>query len=108
MVYTGICGLFFSVYLKMNLGFVAAALIGLAILPLPYGYYTFLRIAITGISAYLAYLRKHNKDRRFYILVAIAILFNPLIPIHFPREIWMPIDIILAIYFLIVGRRLNK
>ena len=92
----------------MNLGFIAAALIGLAILPLPYGYYTFLRIAITGISVYLAYLQKHNKDRRFYILVAIAILFNPIIPIHFPREIWMPIDIILAIYFFMIGRNKNK
>ena len=92
----------------MNLGFVAAALIGLAILPLPYGYYTFLRIAITGISAYLVYLRKDNKDKSFYVLIAIAILFNPLIPIHLPREIWIPIDIILAIYFFIIGRNLNK
>ena len=92
----------------MNLGFVAAALIGLAILPLPYGYYTFLRLAVTGISAYLAYLRKDNKDKSFYVLIAIAILFNPLIPIHFPREVWMPIDIILAIYFFVIGRKLNK
>ena len=92
----------------MNLGFVAAALIGLAILPLPYGYYTFLRIAITGISAYLVYLRKDNKDKSFYVLIAIAILFNPLIPIHFPREVWIPIDIILAIYFFLVGKNLNN
>ena len=92
----------------MNLGFVAAALIGLAILPLPYGYYTFLRIAITGISAYLVYLRKDNKDKSFYVIIAIAILFNPLIPIHLPREVWIPIDIILAIYFFIIGRNLNK
>jgi len=92
----------------MNLGFVAAALIGLAILPLPYGYYTFLRLAVTGISAYLAYLQKENKDKSFYLLIAIAILFNPLIPIHLPREVWIPIDIILAIYFFIIGRNLNK
>ena len=33
----------------------------------------------------------------------IAVLFNPLIPIHLSREIWQPIDVVCATLFVVIA-----
>jgi len=32
-------------------------------------------------------------------MLGIAALFNPLIPVHLSKEIWLPIDVLVGIYF---------
>lgn len=79
---------------------IACGLLLLSIASLPYGYYQFLRIAITiiaGINAF-SVIEKENK-LLLIIFLAIAILFNPIIPIHFDKDNWIPIDLILGIFF---------
>jgi len=68
----------------------------------PYGYYQFLRWLILGVSGYSAYLA-YNSGRKIWagIFGLIAILFNPFIPFYLSRSTWQPIDIIVAIIFLI-------
>lgn len=70
----------------------------------PYGYYTLLRIVVTGIAIYYAYyLYEIVKERNFWFwsLVVIAILFNPIIPIYlYDKTIWGFIDVIVAIFFI--------
>jgi hypothetical protein len=36
------------------------------------------------------------------------LLFNPLIPIYLEKETWIPIDIIVAVFFLIYWRLFNR
>ena len=68
----------------------------------PYGYYVLLRwiVALTALSLLrLAYESK----RTFWLfpMGIVAILFNPIIPIHLNKETWVVIDFIIAILFLI-------
>jgi|TARA_B110000902_G_scaffold257870_1_gene326681 hypothetical protein len=75
--------------------------IGLADLPI--GYYTFLRIVVT-IGAVSVIVTEFENGINFWIIVfgIIAIVFNPLIPIYLNnKDIWMPIDVLAAILFLI-------
>ena len=79
---------------------IACGLLLLAVASLPYGYYRFLRIAITiiaGINAISVY-EKDNKVL-FIVFIAIAILFNPLIPIYLDKATWTPIDLITGLFF---------
>lgn len=75
----------------------ATALLLIALLEMPYGYYTFLRIAVFLAAAFGAY-RATNLDNPSWAigLVMIAILFNPFIPFGFNRDTWLVLNIITA------------
>ena len=74
----------------------------LAVLELPYGFYTFLRLVVCIYSVLVAVLAfKQDKGIWIIPLVLIALLFNPLIPVYFEKEIWIVLDIIVAVFFLI-------
>ncbi len=75
--------------------FCAAALLLLALLPWPYAYYQLLRWACCAVFAFSAHAEwKH--PRRAWPLVILAVLFNPLAPIHLTRPVWAVLDIIAA------------
>jgi len=87
---------------------ITAGLLFLAIFQLPYGYYQFLRLFVTivsGISAFAAY--KNNNQELAIIFALVLILFNPLIPIYLSKGIWIPIDIIIGIFYGINGYNEN-
>ncbi|TFB08818.1 hypothetical protein E3V08_02465 [Candidatus Atribacteria bacterium MT.SAG.1] len=71
----------------------------------PYGYYTLLRW-ITCIASTLVIFQAFEKniDWAKVVFIVIAILFNPLAPIHLSRSTWIPIDIITAIFFISATR----
>jgi len=88
---------------------IAAFLLLTAILPMPYGYYKFLRIAITIISGYSAVEEHENKNSfMFWFFLLTAIMYNPLIPIYLTREIWLPINIIGIIGFVVLEFKKKK
>lgn len=70
----------------------------------PYGYYEFLRLMVTIISGYYAYwVFKRSVEKTFWFwgLLTIAILFNPIFPIHLgDKDIWANLDVISALFFL--------
>lgn len=77
-----------------------ACAVALAVAPMdwPYGYYQFMRLAVTGVSIWMALIASRQGNGGWSILGwALALLFNPLIPIHLDRETWMPIDWIAAV-----------
>jgi hypothetical protein len=79
---------------------ISCLLLLIAIAPMPYGYYQFLRITITvvtGINAYDLYQKKQNNW--LVAFVAIVILYNPIIVIHLDKAIWKPINIVTAVFF---------
>ncbi len=81
--------------------FGAAVLLVAAIAKWPYGYYTLLRwvtCATAIFIAYKAYLWKGNWAAWLFGLI--AVLFNPLLPIHLSRRIWRPIDLTVAALFV--------
>jgi hypothetical protein len=76
---------------------IVGALLLIAILPLPYGYYTLLRLAVFLSGLFLAYFLYEKKQPNWSIVfVVIALLFNPIIPVYLSRELWLPIDLVSA------------
>lgn len=70
-----------------------------ALFDLPYGYYTILRIIITGLACIGIYKSVLMNYKLFTIGFTIsAIIFNPLIPISFEQETWQFIDVVTALY----------
>jgi len=79
----------------------AAAFLLLAALDLPYGYYTLLRVVVCGVSVYVAYCGcKWSKPWATWVLGLVAVLFNPLILVHLPKEVWRAIDLATASIFV--------
>ena len=67
----------------------------------PYGYYVLLRWIVTASAIFLIWVA-HNLQKQswLWLMVVIAILFNPIVPIHLDKEMWIVIDFIVAILFL--------
>ena len=74
----------------------------LAIPKLPYGYYILLRWVITISALFSAWVANNFEDKFWVFLMGgIAILFNPIVPVHLTKEIWIIIDFIVAVLFLV-------
>jgi hypothetical protein len=72
---------------------IAACALFLAIGRWPYSYYQILRWAVCIIAAYGAF-RAFDLGRNAWAwtFVALAVLFNPIAPIHFARDTWKALD----------------
>jgi hypothetical protein len=73
----------------------SAVLLFAALLPLPIGYYTILRLSITVAALLSIY---HDRDTGInawnVVFGMIAIVFNPIAPVYFnDRDIWSVIDV---------------
>lgn len=82
-------------------------LIGMA--EMPYGYYTLLRLVITGVflmAALIAYDRKIAFLPWIYLLF--AIVFNPLVKVHFEKEVWAWIDLAASILLVSTVRKISR
>tara|TARA_Y100000294_G_scaffold173916_1_gene190972 strand:+ start:124 stop:801 length:678 start_codon:yes stop_codon:yes gene_type:complete len=86
---------------------IAAAMLMIATLPLPIEFYTLLRIVVCVAAAYSAYCFFDKKiPQSGLILVLIAIVWNPLIPIYlYDKFIWILLDISAAIYMFLLSRK---
>lgn len=96
---------------KIRPAFVIIAVLSLiALFPLPYGYYMFLRIAVTlGSGAAIYYGFKQERVPSWaWASIVTAILFNPIIPIHLTREIWMIFNIASAVLFGTIAYRVKE
>lgn len=81
--------------------YIVAAMLLLGAMPLPYGYYTLLRIVACGFFAWAAFISYEREYSVFpWIFGLLAIVFNPLIKIYLPKEIWMFIDAASAIFIV--------
>ena len=77
--------------------YLAVALL-ICLAPMPYGYYTLIRMLATlvfGIYAYRCYMAK--KEGLTCIFVTLALLFQPFIKVALGRIVWNIIDVIVAI-----------
>ena len=80
---------------------ICSGLLLVALVNLPIGYYTILRIVVT-IGAVTVVITEFENGINFWVITfgLIAILFNPLVPVYLnDKDAWFPIDIIAAIIF---------
>ena len=76
---------------------------------LPYGYFNLLRLVVCGTSIFnIMQLDKDENKVLYWIFIFIAILFNPLIPIHLERDIWLGIDLLCFIPMGMAAFKLKK
>lgn len=90
----------------MYLPWIAFTVLIIALIPgLPYGYYQLLRWVVCGFSCYGALL-SHQRNRQSWkwVFVGLAVLFNPLLPVHLSRQIWFPLDIAASIVFAVSSK----
>ena len=80
-----------------------AAVLLLCLAPMPYGYYTLVRILATvvfGIYAYRCFLTK--KEGLTWAFVTLALLFQPFAKVGLGRTVWNIIDVIVAIGLIVL------
>lgn len=80
----------------------SAAMI-MAILPLPYGFYTLLRVATFVASIYFAIQLWERERFIAYGLAFAALLFNPIWPVGLSRDIWAVFNMAGACLFATVA-----
>ena len=81
-----------------------AAILLLCVFPLPYGFFTIVRVVTTIISCYLAYTYFTQDKKELAITFAIiAVLFQPFIKFALGREIWLVVDIIVSILLIVLA-----
>jgi hypothetical protein len=79
---------------------VPAAMLLAAPVRWPYVYYRLLRWVVFVCCAIISYRLYERRDFTIWFvgLVALAVFFNPIVPIHLTRAIWMPINIAGAVF----------
>ena len=88
---------------------VAAVILFGALGDWPYGYYQLIRWITCGAAVWVAVLAYGwEKNWATVVFAIVAVLFNPLVPIHLSRDLWQPIDVICAVLFVVVGLILKK
>lgn len=86
------------------LGVIASVVLLGALGSWPYGYYRFLRWVVciaAVVMAFGAYARRMLWA--VWLLGFIALLFNPLAPVHLTRDVWRPIDVATAVVLFLLG-----
>jgi len=67
----------------------------------PYGYFVLLRWVVTGIALFNLWTAYNlQKMGWVWIMGGVALLFNPIIPIHLDKITWQFIDFGVAVIFL--------
>lgn len=88
--------------------YICAALLFLGAMPLPYGYYTLLRLVACGVFAFAAFVAHERKDQVLpWLYGLVALLFNPIIKIHLPKEAWVFVDISAGALLLVTAKTIR-
>ncbi|MHC4538055.1 MAG: DUF6804 family protein [Planctomycetota bacterium] len=75
----------------------------------PYGYYQLLRFVVCGISIFVAFMAYQWQQLwAMWLFGVVAVLYNPLIPIHLPKQVWHTIDVTCAFLFVAISSFLRK
>lgn len=81
----------------------------LGVFNLPYGYYQFLRVLVTFSTIYIIlYLWNIQEKNYLIIYVFIFLLFNPFLPVNLNKFIWILIDIIVCVFYIVTAFKLKN
>ena len=85
---------------------VIAGILFVSIADLPYGFYTFMRIAVPILSViylFFAYMCKEKFSLMLIPNIIITILWNPILPVYMDKDSWVMIDAIAGICEIVVA-----
>jgi hypothetical protein len=88
---------------------IAAAMLLAALGKWPYDYYTVMRWVVCAVAVFVAY--QGWAFRKYWVSWAFgftALLFNPLVPVHFRRETWQVFDSAAAAAFVVIAVALAR
>ncbi len=93
--------------LKASSRYFAATLFLIAVLPLPYDYYIFLRYAIFIIGLFnIVFFKKRQEDTIWLALfICSAVIWNPFDWIMLYKEKWIPMNLVGAALYAICAIR---
>lgn len=81
---------------------IAALLLFAALGRHPYDYYTLLRWITCGVCVFTAFqAAEMKKSGWLWVFIIVAIVFNPLAPLHLKRDTWALVDIAAAVLLLL-------
>lgn len=82
--------------------YITVSMLFIGVAPLPYGYYMLLRIVTCGFFVWASLIaREKNHKILPWLFLLLAIVFNPIIKIHFQKEFWAVLDGLTAIFILV-------
>src|SRR5258708_29074197 len=79
---------------------ILAVLLFLCVLRMPYGYYQLIRFVSMTLFAIFAYEYRKNIPLMI-VFISLAVLFQPLIKLHFGREMWNIVDVIVGVFLVV-------
>ena len=88
------------------------ALLLLALLPMPYGYYELLRLVVfltTGAIVYQQFKTSHSLGFQGVLLALTALAYNPVFRIHLNRELWGWVNLVtVGLLVVVLVQRLGE
>lgn len=92
-----------------TLKIVLAVILFICVLDMPYGYYQFVRIAMTFGFSYLAYsANKLNKENEFIPYIVAVMVFQPFATVHLTKLTWNVIDVVIGLGLLSTLKNSSK
>jgi hypothetical protein len=89
--------------------YITAGMLFLGSFSLPYGYYMLLRFIACGVFAWAAYITfERNESILPWVFIVLAIVFNPILKIHFPKEMWTVIDFCSGILLIFIRSKIQE
>ena len=81
---------------------IAAAMSLIAIADLPYGYYTLMRLVVCATAVFVIVVAvKLGRMWAVWAFSVVALLFNPIVPVHLTKSLWQPLDFIAGVLLIV-------
>ncbi len=81
----------------------------LCLAPMPYGFYSLVRFVAMIAFAIYAYIYHEKKNNKLAVaFLSLAILFQPLLPIYLGRTLWNIVDVLVAIFLIVLYIKENN
>jgi hypothetical protein len=88
--------------------YTTALILVIGVFPLPYGYYMLLRLVVTSVFIWAAMTTcRKGKSDLMWVCIVVALLFNPIFKVHLINSIWVGIDIITAVFLIVIREQIK-
>ena len=76
-----------------------ALLLLIGIFDVSYGFYQLIRFVAMAVFGYFAYdAHKEGKEDQMFVMIALAVLFQPFFKVNLGRVIWKIVDLLVLLY----------
>jgi hypothetical protein len=88
---------------------IAAIAVAIGLLPLPYGYYMLMRLFLCVLCIYFISSVRAVRDGEKWVLVGLAVLYNPIAPVELgSKPLWSIINIGTVAWFWMLDKRASR